>query len=236
MNAKDRGVARKRSAPPSKSLEKRSTATVPVAREIPDGSFGPGTKSRRSKGVASQKLRFAVLTRDNFTCRYCGATPPAKLEVDHADSVANGGKDEIENYVTCCIDCNRGKGKASAVAPSTSAVTATPADAARIASLVAASTLPTMVAREILAERIISMQDVARSVRAKGREVSNDQLKALAAIERAIQQALELLGVVAPAPAKNPFADLNDPVDPPAPGGAPAPKKRTLDDALQLGD
>lgn len=60
----------------------------------------------------SKSLRFEVFKRDSFTCQYCGAkAPDVILEVDHIKPVAEGGTDEILNLVTCCRDCNRGKGK-----------------------------------------------------------------------------------------------------------------------------
>lgn len=58
------------------------------------------------------KLRFEVFKRDGFTCQYCGRkTPIVVLEVDHVVPRAEGGTDDIENLVTSCWDCNRGKGK-----------------------------------------------------------------------------------------------------------------------------
>jgi CRISPR/Cas system Type II protein with McrA/HNH and RuvC-like nuclease domain len=58
-----------------------------------------------------KSLRFNVFKRDSFTCQYCGATPPgAVLEVDHIHPVSQGGKDVIDNLITACFDCNRGKG------------------------------------------------------------------------------------------------------------------------------
>lgn len=58
----------------------------------------------------SKKTRFDVFKRDGFTCAYCGRKPPAvTLEVDHIIPRAEGGGDEIENLVTSCFDCNRGK-------------------------------------------------------------------------------------------------------------------------------
>lgn len=60
----------------------------------------------------NKKLRFEVFKRDNFTCKYCGRTPPvAMLEVDHVIPACEGGKDDMSNYLTSCFDCNRGKGK-----------------------------------------------------------------------------------------------------------------------------
>lgn len=60
----------------------------------------------------SKRLRFEVFKRDDFTCQYCGAQPPAVvLEVDHIHPVAEGGKNDTENLITACEACNRGKGK-----------------------------------------------------------------------------------------------------------------------------
>lgn len=59
----------------------------------------------------SKSTRFEVFKRDEFTCQYCGAHPPlVVLEIDHITPVASGGGSEIENLVTSCMDCNRGKG------------------------------------------------------------------------------------------------------------------------------
>lgn len=56
-------------------------------------------------------LRFEVFKRDNFTCRYCGKkSPEAILEVDHIHPESKGGLTELENLVTACFECNRGKG------------------------------------------------------------------------------------------------------------------------------
>ena len=60
----------------------------------------------------SKTTRFEVFKRDKFTCQYCGrSAPEVVLEVDHINPVANGGDNSIENLVTSCFDCNRGKGK-----------------------------------------------------------------------------------------------------------------------------
>lgn len=58
----------------------------------------------------SKKTRFEVFKRDSFTCAYCGNTPPAIiLEVDHILPRAKKGLDDINNLITACFDCNRGK-------------------------------------------------------------------------------------------------------------------------------
>lgn len=55
-------------------------------------------------------LRFEVFKRDSFTCRYCGVgSPQAILEVDHVHPKSAGGTDDLENLVTACFQCNRGK-------------------------------------------------------------------------------------------------------------------------------
>ncbi len=56
------------------------------------------------------KLRFAVLTRDGFKCKYCGrSASEVKLQVDHILARHKGGKDKLSNYITACVDCNIGK-------------------------------------------------------------------------------------------------------------------------------
>jgi len=58
----------------------------------------------------SLKLRFEVFKRDNFTCQYCGnSIPKVVLEVDHIHPVSKGGKNNSDNLITSCFDCNRGK-------------------------------------------------------------------------------------------------------------------------------
>lgn len=55
-------------------------------------------------------LRWKVLERDDFTCRYCGqSAPSAKLEVDHVLPISEGGQTTEANLVTACFSCNRGK-------------------------------------------------------------------------------------------------------------------------------
>lgn len=86
-----------------------------------DGEVKPKRKS------LSKKSRFEVFKRDGFQCQYCGQVPPAcVLEVDHIDPVSKGGGDEIENLVTSCFDCNRGKSDRaiSAAPPSFAEMTA----------------------------------------------------------------------------------------------------------------
>lgn len=58
----------------------------------------------------SKKLRFQILERDNFACRYCGrGAPEYRLEIDHVTPVACGGSDHPDNLIAACCDCNAGK-------------------------------------------------------------------------------------------------------------------------------
>jgi 5-methylcytosine-specific restriction endonuclease McrA len=55
--------------------------------------------------------RANIYARDEYTCQYCGTVfPSAELTFDHVVPVAQGGRKDWENIVTCCITCNRRKG------------------------------------------------------------------------------------------------------------------------------
>jgi hypothetical protein len=65
---------------------------------------------RRAPTAGWYRLRFQILKRDNFTCRYCGQyAPNVILEVDHVIPVCEGGTDDPDNLVTACMACNQGK-------------------------------------------------------------------------------------------------------------------------------
>ena len=62
----------------------------------------------------TKRLRFEVLRRDGYRCRYCGLTASeSELTVDHVLPVALGGRCEADNLVAACKDCNAGKSSAS---------------------------------------------------------------------------------------------------------------------------
>lgn len=62
-------------------------------------------RKRLTKGV-----RFEVLKRDQFTCRYCGRkAPDVKLQVDHLVPVSKGGTNDLWNLACSCQECNCGK-------------------------------------------------------------------------------------------------------------------------------
>jgi excisionase family DNA binding protein len=67
-------------------------------------------KRRRLTGSLLYAIRFSVFQRDQFTCQYCGQRAPnVQLELEHRIPVCEGGTDEMDNLVTACTACNRGK-------------------------------------------------------------------------------------------------------------------------------
>ena len=55
--------------------------------------------------------RANIYARDNHTCQYCSEMlPTSELTFDHVVPVAQGGRKDWENIVTCCVTCNRKKG------------------------------------------------------------------------------------------------------------------------------
>lgn len=58
----------------------------------------------------SKKKRFDIFKRDGFQCQYCGASPPeVVLEIDHIQPISKGGSNALDNLLTACFGCNRGK-------------------------------------------------------------------------------------------------------------------------------
>lgn len=59
----------------------------------------------RRKAVRFSRMN--VLTRDNWTCQYCGKKLPTReLNYDHVTPRSQGGKTVWENIVASCFDCN----------------------------------------------------------------------------------------------------------------------------------
>jgi len=66
----------------------------------------------RARDPLPAQLRFSVLQRDGFRCRYCGRTgsdPGVVLHVDHVVPLAAGGATKEDNLRTACEECNLGK-------------------------------------------------------------------------------------------------------------------------------
>lgn len=69
--------------------------------------------------AVSKRLRYEILRRDDYSCRYCGehASPEVKLTVDHVLPTALGGTDLADNLVAACGPCNAGKSASNPDAP-----------------------------------------------------------------------------------------------------------------------
>lgn len=71
------------------------------------------THTPQQRRPIDNRLKYAVLQRDNSTCQRCGAnihnTPNVKLVIDHKIPVELGGETTIDNLWTLCSDCNGGK-------------------------------------------------------------------------------------------------------------------------------
>lgn len=59
------------------------------------------------------RLRFKVMSRDNFKCCICGASPAkdpsVELHIDHIIPWSKGGETTLDNLQTLCSHCNWGK-------------------------------------------------------------------------------------------------------------------------------
>lgn len=54
-------------------------------------------------------IRHRILSRDDFTCRYCGKKSPS-MTVDHVVPVTRGGYHDESNLVAACRSCNSKNG------------------------------------------------------------------------------------------------------------------------------
>lgn len=70
--------------------------------------------SHHHQSLLVPSSRFAILKRDGYRCRLCGASSrngaDVQLEVDHITPRARGGTNDPSNLWTLCFACNRGKG------------------------------------------------------------------------------------------------------------------------------
>lgn len=71
-------------------------------------------RSRTGRSRLPGRIRDNIFNRDNFVCQFCMVKfPVEQLTVDHLIPLAEGGIDEMTNYVTACRSCNEKKGSMS---------------------------------------------------------------------------------------------------------------------------
>lgn len=76
----------------------------------------PAVKRKRNKTKrdVNYRLRYKVLTRDDYTCVTCGRSPATekgvRLHIDHIKPYSKGGETVMKNLQTLCMECNIGKG------------------------------------------------------------------------------------------------------------------------------
>lgn len=94
-----------------------STDILPDHKERLADDFEKATRNNtvkhRTTRSISQRLRYKVLSRDNFKCCACGASPAkdpsVELHVDHIIPWSKGGETVLDNLQTLCSKCNIGK-------------------------------------------------------------------------------------------------------------------------------
>lgn len=70
-----------------------------------------GNRHERGYGTAWEKLRRAVMERDDYLCQSChrsGRVTAAK-QVDHVVPKAQGGTDAESNLEAICVSCHKAK-------------------------------------------------------------------------------------------------------------------------------
>lgn len=82
-----------------------------IAAQLSSGhlivEIGDGFGDYRLTSTEWRNLRKEVLSRDGFTCRYCGGSADS---VDHVFPKAQGGLTVERNLVAACRPCNSMKG------------------------------------------------------------------------------------------------------------------------------
>jgi hypothetical protein len=67
---------------------------------------------------ADSLMRFKVLQRDGYRCRYCGEpVTDETANIDHVHPWLRGGRTKMANLVTACQECNKRKGNQAGITP-----------------------------------------------------------------------------------------------------------------------
>ncbi|HEV2339641.1 MAG TPA: HNH endonuclease [Patescibacteria group bacterium] len=88
-------------------IKSKTTKTVEIIKQTANTLI----VEKREVGLG---LRYKILSRDNFKCVKCGASPATdsqcRLHIDHKVPFSKGGRTIFENLQTLCEKCNLGKG------------------------------------------------------------------------------------------------------------------------------
>ena len=102
---------------PPREPATQSTEAKPSWEHSKNSQPSQHVKRHRTGRNVSYKLRFMVMRRDGFKCKFCGATPASdpgtKLVIDHVIPWSSGGETTIDNLQTLCEVCNSGKSNLS---------------------------------------------------------------------------------------------------------------------------
>ena len=90
----------------------REIRAVSFSFKLPVGHPPASATSRSSGGSTTCRSRARISTRATITRASTAASqlPTSELTFDHVVPVAQGGRKDWENIVTCCVTCNRRKG------------------------------------------------------------------------------------------------------------------------------
>jgi len=56
--------------------------------------------------ISNKKVREIVFSKYDGKCAYCGCDLEKGWHIDHIKSLANGGKNDLENFNPSCKSCN----------------------------------------------------------------------------------------------------------------------------------
>lgn len=97
-----------------KQVSEPSEPVIEPNSSEPDQKTQEGTAPKTPPRSIPLALRYKILSRDNFRCIICGASPAkdasVELHVDHIYPWSRGGQNIEENLRTLCSKCNLGKG------------------------------------------------------------------------------------------------------------------------------
>ena len=72
-------------------------------------SANSSAKLKAAYGIITGQDILAVLSSQNYECRYCGCSLAEKYQVDHALAFSKGGPNVIENIQCLCHRCHANK-------------------------------------------------------------------------------------------------------------------------------